>query len=171
MAHVIDIDPRISQFIEEYMVDFNGSRAARAVGCKEGGADSVQAYRWLTRVHIKEEVARRCALRRAETKINAETVEGYLRDVVEIDLLDIFSETGEVKPLIDIPPHARRAIKSIKRHVKEDPIYGDQVTVTIEMWDKGSHLRMLGQYKKMFTESVEIDLKAKVSFAINGIAK
>lgn len=172
MSNVIDIDPLVQQFIDEYMIDGNGSRAARAIGIPAEHAAS-RAYALLTRIHVRDEIQNRIALRRADTALTQATLEGYMRDVIEVNLLDIFDHEGCVKPLVDIPLHAQRAIKTIKRTVHEDPIWGDQVTISLEMKDSNVCLRMLGQYKKMFIEKVEIDanVKTKVVFAINGIAK
>lgn len=152
-------------FVDEYMIDFNGSRAARAAGY----SSSATAHELLRRNDIRDEVDRRVAERRSKDKLTVERIEGMLRDMAEVEPLDIWAEDGSVRPLRDIPPHARRAIKSIKRKEREHYITGEgEVEIEIVLWDKKGAVELLGKYKKMFTDRVEVEgtIKQKVSFTI-----
>lgn len=150
------------------MIDFNGSRAAREAGFK----GTSMAWNLLRENDVREEINRRIAEKRAKARITIEEIESMLRDIAEVEVLDIFTEDGEVRPLVEIPPHARRAIKSVKRTVKEHYITGAQEEkVELELWDKKGAIELLGRYKKMFSDKLDVDvnLRQKVSFTINGL--
>lgn len=166
-----ELAKQIEDFLDQYMIDYNGSRAARAVGISEESC-ARQAYRWLQRPDVYDEVNRRRAEKRARARITVLEVECLIRDIAEVDILHIFDEDGNIRPLQDMPPHARKAIKVIK---KTEHSFGDiqTVTTTVELWNKNDMIKLLGQYKKMFSDKLEIDatIRQRVAFSINGIAK
>lgn len=162
------LDPARQVFIDQYMIDFNGTRAAKEAGFKDTSAP----WRLLRENDVRDEIDRRLAVRRAQARITIEHVENLLRDIAEVEVLDIFTETGEIRPLTEMPPHARRAIKSIKRTEEEHFVSGKVKTVIhVELWDKKGAIELLGKYKKMFTDKVELEgtIKQKVAFTINGM--
>jgi phage terminase small subunit len=155
-------------FVEEYMIDFNGTRAASRAGFAEAKA----AWRLLRREDIRAEVDRRLLERQRASKLTIEKIEGMLRNMAEVEPLDIWDAEGNVLPLVDMPPRARQAIKSIKKVVKESFITGvEETTVVVELWDKKGATELLGRFKKMFTDNVHVDGEQKVSFTINYGAK
>jgi phage terminase small subunit len=163
---------RQQRFIDEYMIDFNGTQAAHRAGYSQNSRS--QAWYLLQTREIREEIDRRIAVQRAERKLTVAHIEGMLRDIAEVEPLDIWDEQGNVRPLQEMPPHARKAIKAIKRVTKEHYVTGEEeVTVQVELWDKKGAIELLGKYKKMFTDKLEVDAKlgGKVSFSINGVLK
>jgi phage terminase small subunit len=172
MSETID-HPMRSKFVDEYMIDGNGTQAAIRAGYAPDNAKGI-AYRLLCRADVREEVDRRIAENRAKSKITVTHIEGWLRDMTEVEILDLVDEQGNARPLQDIPAHARRAIKSVKKEEYEHPIDGVMhTTVKFELWDKMKAIEMFGKYKKMFTDKIELsgELKTKVSFSINGVVK
>lgn len=166
------MNDREKSFIEEYMIDLNGTQAAIRAGYSKDSKG--QAWHLLQKQEIRGEIDRRLAERRAQNKITIETIAGMLRDIAEVEPLDVWDENGNIRPLQDMPPHARRAIKSIKRTSKENFITGEEeVKFEIELWDKKGAIELLGKWKKMFTDKIDLggELKTKVSFAINGVVK
>jgi phage terminase small subunit len=162
---------REGRFVDEYMIDYNGTFAAQRAGFQ---FPRRSAWHLLQKRDIREEIDRRCAEHRARSVLTHETIAGMLLDLATVEPLDIWDEDGNMRPLQDIPPHARRAIKSIKRVEKEHVITGQlEVKMEIELWDKKGAIELLGKYKKMFTDKIELggEVKTKVSFTINGVIK
>jgi phage terminase small subunit len=164
-----------SRFVDEYMLDLNGTQAVlRSFPEMNVQTASRKAWALLQKRDIRDEIDRRCAERRASNRMTVAGIENMLRDLAEVEPLDIWDEQGNIRPLQDIPPHARRAIKSIKRKSKENYITGEEeITLEIELWDKKGAIELLGKYKKMFTDKVELSgrLEGKISFSINGVVK
>jgi phage terminase small subunit len=160
-------------FIDSYMIDFNATRAARET-LQAGSNASQIGYNMLRKQAVRDEIDRRLAARRAENKLTVAHIEGMLRDIADVEPLDIWDADGNVRPLQEMPPHARKAIKSIKKTTREHYVTGEEETITVvELWDKKGAIELLGKHKKMFTDKIELDgkLSGKVSFTINGVAK
>lgn len=172
------INDQQNRFIDEYMVDFNGTLASKRSGYALGSA-----HRLLTNPEIREEIDRRIAERSASTAITVANIECMLRNIAELDILDIFDENGLMRPLVDIPPHARKAIASISieqvevlegyHPLTDEPIYRTRSLPYPKMWDKKAAIELLGKYKKMFTDKVEVGGAGggPVSFVINGVTR
>lgn len=76
------ISPQEKIFITEYIKDYNGARAYIAAGYSEKGA-SQGASRLLTRVNIKNEIARRQELIQEASNINKENVIKKLLELID----------------------------------------------------------------------------------------
>jgi hypothetical protein len=77
-----DIPPRQKAFIQEYLKDSNGTRAAKAVGYSEKTAGKI-AYKILQNGKVKAELSRRQAKILEVTGITAKFVLQDLKDIVE----------------------------------------------------------------------------------------
>lgn len=171
------LKPREISFIDHYFENgFNGTRAVEAVhkGIK-GPSARTQAWMYLTRPDIKDEVERRLKAHRAQRRMKIDDVADLLQDFAEVDVLDIFTEDGDLRDLTDIPPAARRAIASIEVEERFISKGRDEEPMAfkvkkIKMVDKKGAAELLGKYHKMFTDNVEVNGRV-VSFSIGGIKK
>ena len=75
---MIKLSNKQSVFIDEYLVDFNASRAARDAGYSEKTA-RVKGSQLLAKVNIQAELQKRLAKRADETEINARWVQEKLK--------------------------------------------------------------------------------------------
>lgn len=107
------LNPRQLRFIDEYLVDLNGTHAAIRAGYSRNGAD-VQAVRLLGDARIAaaiEEGRRKLAER---TQISAERV---LQEVSRLAFLDIrraFDEDGNLKPMAELDDDTAAAIAGLE---------------------------------------------------------
>ncbi len=86
-------------FIEEYMTDFNATRAAKAAGYSEATARS-QGQRLLTNVDVREEINKRCQDINAEFPVLRKKIIEKLQRVAFSDMGD-FLEYRTVKTVVD----------------------------------------------------------------------
>jgi len=95
-----ELTPRQYQFCAEYLIDFNGSKAAIRAGYSPKTAKE-QAYDLLTRPHIQAEIDRRKAKLAQKTEITAERIVRELAKIAFANMKDFtrWSEGGVV--LID----------------------------------------------------------------------
>lgn len=107
------LNPRQLRFIDEYLVDLNGTHAAIRAGYSRNGAD-VQAVRLLGDARIAaaiEEGRRKLAER---TQISAERV---LQEVSRLAFLDIrraFDADGNLKPMAELDDDTAAAIAGLE---------------------------------------------------------
>ncbi len=157
-------------FIDQYMIDFNGSRAAREAGY----SSSSSAWELLRNNEVRAAIEERLLERHRRNALTVEKIELMLRNMAEVEPLDIWDEHGKIRPLPDMPPQARQAIKSIKVKTREHVITGEITEeLEVELWDKKGATELLGRFRKMFTDKFEVggEVKAKVSFTITGIGE
>ena len=84
-----ELQPRHRRFVEEYLVDLNGTQAAQRAGFAEKGARHAAVW-LLQQPNIKRELRRRMAERAARTRITADRV---LKEYARIAFADIRSYT------------------------------------------------------------------------------
>lgn len=135
---------RQKAFVSEYLIDFNGARAAERAGYSPRSARQL-ASRLLTNVDVLRAVvdAKREAAERAELRID-DVIQAY-REIVDVDVADVMSwDTNgvSVRPSGQLRPAVRRAVESVS--VRHDR-HGNAV-VQVRLYSKLDALAKLLQY-------------------------
>jgi phage terminase small subunit len=163
------VDPeKIDAFIDEYFVDWNATRALiRVLGLdydtmaeKDRRNYRSLGHYWLQHQEIRDELDRRLAEWRAARRLSRDAFADQLLDAARADVLDFYTEDGALRPLSEIPPHARRQIASIEtEEVWGKDASGAPVVVgytkKVKLWDRRKGEEMWGRWQKMFTDKVE----------------
>ena len=161
---------RHDRFIEEYLVDFNGARAARAVGYPHTNSQE-QAVSLLKREDVQRELALRCRKLTEDAGIRVERVIEELSRIAFADIATYITWDNEqvvIKETGELPDGASRAVAEIEANTTQEA-HGEGAPVTVhrrvkvKMLDKLQALKMLGQYLKMFVDRVEVTHDLKIS--------
>jgi len=139
-------------FCREYLVDFNGTRAATAAGYTEKSA-RVQAAKMLTKGNIQDEIKR---LADDLNKTHGNSIE---RIILELQLIAF----GDYQDLVVWDEHGVKSwVPSSELGDKSRLVQEISETTTqhggsrkIKTYDKVRALEMLGRYHKIFTDKVE----------------
>lgn len=156
---------RHEQFCQEYIIDFNGTRAATDAGFSKRTARS-QAQRLLTNVDIQARIAELLKDRAERTQVTQDMVIRELALIAFSDLrnyitIDELTGAIQAKGFKAMPEGQSRVLRSIKedRVIKEDAD-GKKTTVydkvKFELWDKPRALELLGKHLAMFLEKFEL---------------
>lgn len=108
-------DQKYGKFVDEYLLDFNGTRAAIAVGYAEKSA-AVSASRLLNHDKVKAIIEARTKEIVIEKRDEREEIRKILLDAANLDLTDlvIMGKTGcSLKEFKQIPKHLRILITKI----------------------------------------------------------
>jgi len=147
------------RFCQEYLVDLNGSAAARRAGYAARSA-GVEACELLKLPEIKERIEQLMAERTVRTQITQDRVLHELA-IVGFSNVDHY-RIGDVQALeldAEAPPAALRAVASVKHRTRTEG-EGDDASVTREvefrLWDKVGALTKLGQHLGLFKDRVEV---------------
>jgi phage terminase small subunit len=154
------------RFVEEYLLDLNGTQAAIRAGYTKKNADSI-AIQLLRKPHVSEAVSTAEAeyLRRLGVRNLS-----VLQELTRLGFSDIthyaIDDNGDVALTEGAPKHAMRAVSSLKKKIRkistED---GEHITyeTEIKLWNKNDALGKLGEHLKLFGEkSASFDLGLKV---------
>jgi hypothetical protein len=136
-------------FINEYLQDFNATRAARVAGYS--GSDPIVAVRgWevLQRPHVHAALTRDVNLRTACLGSTPSTTLREAAWIAHADISRIFKEDGvTIHRIIDLPIEVRRCIASVKV-LKRNLTTGDgkmDEVIEVKFWNKNQALELLAK--------------------------
>lgn len=166
------LDPLQIAFVNEYeALGFSNATEAMARARPEMKRSSAAAVAWRTlqRAEVREEIDRRLVLWRARNRLSVEAFGDNLLDALRVDVLDFYDEQGNMRPLSEIPMHARRqiaAIETVECIINDEPV----LVKKIKLWDRRKAEEMWAKWQKMLTDRVDLtsgDKPLKVSFIID----
>lgn len=115
MAKRLSAELKRKAFVEEYLKDFNGTRAAIAAGYSDKGAD-VTASKLLGDPRVKSLVDAETSKVSEEKKDDREAIRQLLENAANLDLSDfvLMGKTGvSLKEFQEIPKHLRILITEV----------------------------------------------------------
>lgn len=145
-------------FINEYLVDLNGTQAAIRAGYSPRTANRI-AHEMLTKPDIQTELEHRVAARAKRTEMDADSIVKRLIAIDQMDVLDILTEEGGVRPVDEWPPIWRQMLSAMdvleltEGGGEERKIRG--VLKRIKWPDKLKNLELLGKHYGLFSDKVD----------------
>jgi phage terminase small subunit len=110
---VKELAPRQKLFCEEYLIDLNATQAALRAGYSEKTAHS-QGPRLLENVEVKAYLAEAMAARAQRTQIDADYVLRRLVEIDQMDVADIVTDDGALRPIREWPKVWRQFISGLE---------------------------------------------------------
>jgi phage terminase small subunit len=147
------LSPRERRFVDEYIVDLKGARAAVAAGYGARSAH-VTASRLLRKANIQAAIEAAFAARQQRTHATADATVRELARVAYSDISAYFDDSGRLRPLHELSPDQRAAIASVKV-VRKNLTSGDgcvEYVHEIKLWSKPRALETLGKHQGLFRE-------------------
>ncbi len=143
-----ELTKKQEMFCLEYLVDLNATQAAIRAGYSEKTAKEA-GYENLTKPHVAERVAELKNKRSNEVKTNAEYVLRRLREIDELDIIDILADDlSAFRPLREWPKSWRTSINGLD--VKTIIEGGDKpieaLVQKIKWPDKTKNLELIGRH-------------------------
>jgi phage terminase small subunit len=159
------ITDRMKKFIDEYLIDFNGTQAAIRAGYSPDTANE-QASQLLARPDIRELVAEGQKAIAERTQTFQDNAVEELKLVGFSDLADFLTvkEGGivEQKPFDELTKEQTKCIKKIKQtvrssHSADGTILHQTAVIEIELHDKLKALELLGRHLGMFNDTLRLE--------------
>ena len=131
-------------FCREYIVDLNATQATIRAGYSKKTANS-QAGRLLLNVGIQERISELKSSRMERIDVNADYVLNRLVDIDQMDVADILTDSGDIKPIKDWPKVWRTTLSAIDIQAINS---GDMEAITkkIKWPDKLRNLELIGKH-------------------------
>lgn len=153
------LTPKIKRFIQEYLVDLNGTQAAIRAGYSERSARQ-HAVLMLSKPHIAAAVAEAQASRSERIELDIDYVVRRMLEIDQMDVLDIMSDAMELKPVSQWPRVWRQYLSGFDLAEMFEGRGDDRDMVgilkKIKWPDKIRNLELLGKHLGMFKERVEL---------------
>lgn len=158
-----NLTPKQQRFVEEYLIDLNGTRAYIRAGyaVKDEDTAAVMSSRLLRNDKVQEAIAEAQAEREERTKIDADYVLKRLVEIDQMDVLDIMDENLNMKPLKEWPKIWRQYINNIESIELSD---GEGWLKKIKWPDKVKNLELIGKHVSVgaFKDKVEHSGKLEI---------
>lgn len=154
------VDLRREVFIREYLVDFNGQRAAVAAGYAEKSA-RITASHLLDRPEIRDAIAREAEKKTKRLDITVERVLEELGRMGFANMLDYVTIQERGSAFVDLSKLTREQAAAIQEITVEEYAEGrgddarDVKRTRFKLGDKRGSLELLGRYLKLFTDKFE----------------
>lgn len=151
-----DLNARQQRFVEEYLVDLNGTQAATRAGYSPRTANE-QASRLLADVNIQAAVSAARAKQSKRTEITADRVLQEFARIGFSDIRTIFTPEGSLRPVSELTPDEAACLASVEVVTRtlpgrEGEAAGVEYTHKIRLADKVAALTKIGQHLGMFIE-------------------
>lgn len=161
-------------FAREYLKDLNATQAAIRAGYSEKTAQA-QSSRLLSNVMVQSRIAELKIERNEEVGINAAYVLRRLVEIDQMDVLDILTDSGDLKPIREWPLCWRTTLSGLDIQA----ISGEEGTAAlmkkIKWPDKVKNLELLGKHVDVqaFREQVksEHDVVGTFSDLMDSLSK
>lgn len=147
------LTPKQKRFCEEYIVDLNATRAAKAAGFSGNRAGEL-GYQLLQKPTVRKEIERLMKARSLRTQITADRVLQELAILAYSDIKDFVNivekdgqKYADVKTTAEMNPLATRAISEIKQ---------TKHGITIKLHNKPKALEDIGRHLGMWNDKLEI---------------
>lgn len=157
-----------ARFVDEYLIDLNGTQAAIRAGYSEKTANE-QASRLLTNVSVQAQLQKRMTDREKRTEINADYVLKRLVEIDQLDVLDILQDDMSFKPLSEWPKGWRQYLVGFDIAEMFEGSGDDRSMVglmkKIKWPDKVKNLELLGKHVNVnaFRDQVSVDVNVSLS--------
>lgn len=149
-------------FVDEYLIDLNATQAAIRAGYSTRRATEI-GYQLLQRPEVAQAIQAAMAERSKRTEVEADYVIRRLREIDEMDVLDIHEDDGSFRSIRDWPRVWRQFLSGIEIAELFEGRGDDRriagVLRKVKWPDKLRNLELLSRH--VGTESAALDLELK----------
>ncbi|HCF2385359.1 terminase small subunit [Pseudomonas aeruginosa] len=149
-------------FVDEYLIDLNATQAAIRAGYSIRRATEI-GYQLLQRPEVAQAIQAAMAERSKRTEVEADYVIRRLREIDEMDVLDILEDDGSFRSIRDWPRAWRQFLSGIEIAELFEGRGDDRriagVLRKVKWPDKLRNLELLSRH--VGTESAALDLELK----------
>jgi len=160
------MNKRQKLFVMEYTKDLNATQAAIRAGYSKRTARSV-ASEILTKPDINEAIAKAVEDRTKAVGIDAAYVLMRLKEINEMDVLDILNDDLSIRSLSEWPKVWRTMISGIDvntiRQRSDDDTVEESILKKMKWPDKVKNLELIGKHVDVQAFNDRIDVKLKVT--------
>jgi len=145
---------RQQRFVDEYLIDLNGTQAAIRAGYSVKTADQ-QASRMLTNVKVQQAIAEKMAIRSKRTGVNQDRVVLELAKIAFVKMTDIVDNEGKIR--LSASDDDLSCIESMKYKESESDT-GSMVEREVKISSKLKALELLGKHLGMWNDKLDVNI-------------
>lgn len=152
--------PKREQFVKEYLIDLNATKAAERAGYSKKTAYSM-GQQLLKDIEVAAALEKAQQKRSMRTEITADRVLKELGLIGFSDLRGMFDDAGKLRPVHELEEHVSRAVASVEvtkeRTRRDGDTVSEEFVTKVKVWDKVKALELIGRHLAMWKDRVEVD--------------
>ncbi|TAI99819.1 terminase small subunit [Pectobacterium versatile] len=154
-------------FCREYLVDLNATQAAIRAGYSPKTANRI-ASELLSKLDIQQRISELKESRNGRVEIKADYVLQRLAEIDQMDVLDILTDEGKLKPVSQWPKVWRTTLSGLdisSTIFDRDETSEETILKKIKWPDKVKNLELIGKHVDVnaFKERVDVSVNVTVS--------
>lgn len=170
-----DLTPKQARFVEEYLVDLNGTQAAIRAGYSPNTAQEIASQN-LSKLIVQSAVAEAKAKLSQRVEVTQEMVMAEFAKIGFSDIRSLFDASGRLKPLCDLSAEQAASIATVEVVTKTIPGRDGEpadveYTHKIRAWDKVAALTQMGRRLGMFVDKSEVKVTAGLAERVEAARK
>lgn len=146
------------RFVDEYLIDLNGTQAAIRAGYSVKTAQE-QASRLLSNVMVQEAISKKMAERSKRTGVNQDRVVLELAKIAFVRMTDVVDSNGRIRD--GASDDDLSCIESIK-YKESDNGFGGSVEREVKIASKMKALELLGKHLGMWNDKLDVNVTAPI---------
>ena len=146
------------RFVEEYLIDLNGTQAAIRAGYSVKTAQE-QSSRLLSNVMVQEAISKAMAARSKRTGVNQDRVVLELAKIAFVKMTDVVDSNGRIRE--DATDDDLSCIESIK-YKESDNEFGGSVEREVKIGSKLKALELLGKHLGMWNDKLDVNVTTPI---------
>jgi len=163
------LTPKMKMFCKEYIIDFNGSRAARAT-FPHNTHPRQKAFHLLTKDYIQAEIQEEVKKRENRTEITQDRV---LKEYARLAFLDpqkFYDDEGNLLPVTELPKDVAAALTGmdVSTRFNKESLRFDTLK-KIKFADKKGALDSVAKHLGMLNDKLTIGIDDKTLMLITGV--
>ncbi len=173
MANEKELTKKQKSFCDEYLIDFNATRAYKKIytTCNKDETARANSSRLLTKANIQEYLKEQTNRKQEEARVTQNDIVNQLTRIAFGDIRKLYDEQGRLKDIQDIDDDTAAIISGIET-TEEFEGYGDDreqigYTKKVKMAGKEKALELLGKHFGMFKDKVEVSQDKPFEVNIN----
>lgn len=148
------LNAKQKQFVQEYLKDKNGSRAARAAKYSKKTAGS-QAFDLLKKPEIQKAIEAGLAKQLAKAELTGDMIIAQLRKHAFVELKDAYTSDGKLLNPHQMPEDIQAALSGLETEELREDGYKLGEVKKVKLTDRIKALELLGKHFKLFTDVSE----------------
>jgi len=160
-----EITDKMRQFVDEYLIDLNGTQAAIRAGYSEATAQE-QSSQLLARPDIRALIEEAQKDRVDRVQISQDLTVNELKAIALSDIADfVIVKAGgviEQRPFNELKKEQTRCVKKIRQTVRtaqssDGTVIHQTAVLELELYDKVKSLELLGRHLGIFNDRLTLD--------------
>jgi phage terminase small subunit len=162
------LSPKRQRFVDEYLIDSNGTQAAIRAGYSPKTANE-QAARMLAEVSIQAAVTAGRAAIAERNAVSQDRIRQELAKVAFGDPAQLYDPDGNLRSIHEMTPEVRASLSGVETATERNG-KGESAAVThvrkVKRWDKVRALELLGKDLGMFGDALIAQQLAELEKAV-----